>query len=112
MVDQGVVGSVSRRLFWERLRGNASVTLGQIDYSGSGAAGGGTEEDESLVRDDRRDDYWGFSLGADWWTRQHMSLGLAYSYMERNGSRNGDAAAQDATSYEQGRWTFRASWNY
>ena len=112
VVDQGVVGSVSRRLFVERLRGNASVTLGRIDYSGGGAAGGGADEDESLVRDGRRDDYWGFSLGVDWWTRQHMSLGLAYSYMERNGSRNGDEAAQDATSYEQGRWTFRASWNY
>ena len=111
VVDQGAVGSVSRRLFWERLRGNASVTLGRIDYSGNGAAGG-ADGDESLVRDDRRDDYWGFSLGVDWWTRQHLSLGLAYSYMERNGSRNGDAAAQDATSYEQGRWTFRASWNY
>ena len=108
-IDQGVVGSVSRRLFVERLRGNATATLGRIDYSGgSGTAAG----EGAAVYDGRRDDYWGFSLGIDWWAKKHFSVGLAYSYMERDGSQNADSGAQEATSYEYGRWTLRASWNY
>ena len=105
-VDQGVVGTASRRLFVERLRGNASVTFGRTDYHGDGAA------DEERIFDGRSDNYWGFSLGLDWWTRQHCSVGLAYSYQQRDGSRESDAETQEATSYEYGRWIFRASWNY
>ena len=104
-VDQNVVLGASRRLFTERLRGTASATLGQIDY-----AGGRTAAADGL--DGRTDRYWGFSLGADWWSQERFSVGVAYSYMRRDGSVDGDAAAQDATSYEQGRWTLRASWNY
>lgn len=108
-VDQGVVGSVSRRLFVERLRGNASATLGRIDYSG----GNGTaDSQDSAVYDGRSDEYWGFTLGVDWWSKKHFSVGLAYSYMERNGSQDADSDAREATSYEYGRWTLRASWNY
>lgn len=104
-VDQNLVLGASRRLFTERLRGTASATFGQIDYSGgrTAAAGG---------LDGRTDRYWGFSLGADWWSKERFSVGLAYSYMRRDGSVDGDEEAQDATSYEQGRWTLRASWNY
>jgi hypothetical protein len=105
-IDQGVVGRINRRLFIERLRGNASATFGQIDYYGSGTGENG------LVYDGRTDDYWGFTLGVDWWTKERFSIGLAYSYMRRDGSQNGDAAAQDATSYDYGRWNLRASWNY
>ena len=108
-VDQGVVGSVSRRLFVERLRGNASVTLGRVDYSGQGGASDG---EDGGVYDGRRDDYWGFTLGVDWWVKKHFSIGLAYSYMERDGSQDAGSEAQEATSYEYGRWTLRASWNY
>lgn len=108
-VDQGVVGTVSRRLFTERLRGNASVTLGRIDYSGGSEAADG---EDNGVYDGRGDDYWGFTLGVDWWAKKHFSVGLAYSYMERDGSRDADSEAQEATSYEYGRWTLRASWNY
>ena len=108
-VDQGVVGRVSRRLFIERLRGNAAVTLGQIDYSG----GDGTAvAEDNAVYDGRSDDYWGFTLGVDWWARKHFSVGLAYSYAERDGSQDAGSEAQEATSYEYGRWTLRASWNY
>ncbi len=109
-VDQGVVVSAARRLFSERLRGNASVTLGRIDYHGGEAepAAGAAP----LAFDGRSDNYWGFTLGVDWWTKQHFSLGLAYSYMQRDGSQDADAELQEATSYEYGRWTLRASWNY
>lgn len=110
-VDQGVVGSASRRLFFERLRGNASVTLGRIDYRG-GPDATVSSDSTSPIYNGRSDDYWGFTLGLDWWTKQHCSLGLAYSYMQRDGSREADAEMQQATSYEYGRWTFRASWNY
>jgi hypothetical protein len=104
-----VIGTVSRRLFIERLRGNASVTYGRTAYS-TGRTESGLED--STVYDGRSDNYWGFSLGADWWTRERFSLGLAYSYMNRDGSQNGSSAEQEATSYEYGRWTLRASWNY
>ena len=36
VVDQGATFGAARRLFSERLRGNASATFGQIDYSGVG----------------------------------------------------------------------------
>ena len=105
VVDQGVTLGAARRLFSERLRGNASATFGQIDYSGASAAEGGSQ-------DGRTDRYWGFSLGADWWSKERFSVGLAYSYMRRDGNVDGDPEAQDSTSYEQGRWSLRASWNY
>ena len=104
VVDQGLVLGVVRRIFIDRLRGNASATFGQIDYVGNGA-----EESPDSGRTDR---YWGFSIGADWWTKQHMSIGLAYSYMRRDGNVDGSREEQDASSYETGRWTLRASWNY
>ena len=105
VVDQNVVLGASRRLFAERLRGTASATFGQIDYSAGGA---GSAES----RDGRTDRYWGFSLGVDWWSKERVSVGAAYSYVRRDGDVDGDAQAQDAASYEQGRWTLRASWNY
>lgn len=105
VVDQGLVFGVARRLFTERLRGNASATFGQIDYSG-----GGDPEGESRVG--RTDRYWGFSVGVDWWSKERFSIGLAYSYMRRDGDVDGSAAAQDSASYEQGSWNLRASWNY
>lgn len=111
-VDQGVIGTVSRRLFIERLRGNASVTFGRIDYTGQDSAAGPGEGPDSLVYDGRSDDYWGFSLGVDWWTKEQFSIGAAYSYTRRDGSRNGSDELQEATSYEAGRWTLRTSWNY
>ena len=106
-VDQGGTLSVERRLFIERLRGNASLTAGRVEYSGSPHA-----DENEWVRDGRTDNYWGFSVGVDWWTRQRFSVGLAYSYMRRDGSRGAGAEAEDATSYDYGRWTLRASWNY
>jgi hypothetical protein len=111
-VDQGFIGTVSRRLFSERVRGTASFTLGRIDYSGRQQTDSATNAENSRVYDGRSDDYWGFTLGVDWWTREHVSIGLAYSYMERNGAGSADAAAQEDVSYEYGRWTLRASWNY
>ncbi|OQC54365.1 MAG: hypothetical protein BWX54_02235 [Verrucomicrobia bacterium ADurb.Bin018] len=98
---------MERRLFIERLRGNASLTAGRVEYSGSPHA-----DENEWVRDGRTDNYWGFSVGVDWWTRQRFSVGLAYSYMRRDGSRGAGAEAEDATSYDYGRWTLRASWNY
>ena len=106
-IDQGATISAARRLFIERLRGNASVTAGRVDYSGRAQ-----KEENQWVHDGRSDNYWGFTLGADWWTKQKFSIGLAYSYMRRDGSRGGGPDAENATSYEYGRWTLRASWNY
>ena len=104
-VDQNVVLGATRRLFNERLRGNVSATLGQIEYAGAGTEG-------EPVSDGRTDRYWGFSIGVDWWARARFSVGAAYAYMRRDGSVDGDGEEQDATSYETGRWTLRASWNY
>lgn len=105
VVDQGAVFGATRRLFTERLRGTASATLGQIDYSG----GDGAADDDW---DGRTDRYWGFSLGVDWWSKDRFSVGAAYSYMRRDGDVDGDEESQEANSYEQGRWSLRASWNY
>ena len=105
VVDQGVTFGVARRLFIERLRGNATATFGQIDYSGGNA-------DAADNRDGRTDRYWGFSVGVDWWSKERFSVGVAYAYMRRDGDVDGDRAAQDSTSFEQGRWNLRASWNY
>ena len=105
VVDQGVTLGASRRLFTERLRGTATATFGQIDYSGE-------SDPEGAGRDGRTDRYWGFSLGADWWSKERVSVGVAYSYMRRDGDVDGAAEAQDSASYEQGRWNLRASWNY
>ncbi len=105
VVDQGVVFGANRRLFSERLRGNASATFGQIDYSGGAVPEGGG-------LDGRTDRYWGFSVGVDWWSKERFSVGVAYSYMRRDGDVEGSAETRDSTSYEQGRWTLRASWNY
>lgn len=109
VIDQGVVGTASRRLFIERLRGNAAITYGRTSYSTLQTATTGENE---FIYDGRTDNYWGFSLGVDWWTRERFSLGLAYSYMNRDGSQNGNPEEQASTSYEYGRWTLRASWNY
>jgi len=105
VVDQGAVFGATRRLFTERLRGTASATFGQIDYSGG-------DEAADDAWDGRTDRYWGFSLGVDWWSKDRFSVGAAYSYMRRDGDVDGDEESQEANSYEQGRWTLRASWNY
>jgi hypothetical protein len=112
VIDQGVVFSASRRMFIERVRGNATATLGQIDYSGAQSSDPETAQTEGGIPDGRNDLYWGFSLGADWWTRERFSVGLAYSYINRDGSRGADPVTQEETSYEYGRWTLRTSWNY
>lgn len=109
-IDQGLVVSAQRRLFIERLRGNASLTLGQITYHGQSLPP--PSDGLPPIYDGREDTYWGFTVGADWWTRQRFSLGLAYSYMERNESRDGAPSQQQASSYEYARWVLRASWNY
>ncbi len=109
--NRGVVLGAYRRLFVERLRGTASFTFGQTEYSGVRTASP-PDPELSVPQDGRTDNYWGFSLGVDWWTRKNFSLGLAYSYMRRDGSQDGGEEAQRANSYETGRWTLRASWNY
>jgi len=89
-VDHRLTLGVTRRLFTERLRGNASVQYGTVDYYGTGNR--------------LDDDYWGYNLGLDWWTRRHLSFGLLYSYVEREGS--------ESTAYDSSQVTFRMSWNY
>jgi len=90
-VDQRLILGVNRRLFTERLRGDASVQFGMVDYYG------GTKSSE--------DEYWGFSLGLDWWTRWNLSFGAGYSYTER-------LSSGINSSYNSGQFTLRASWNY
>lgn len=91
-VNQRLTVGVNRRLFTERLRGNASVLGGRVDYYGTK----GVLEDE----------YWGFNLALDWWTRKNLSFGAAYSYTEKWSVDGGSAA------YESGLWSLRMSWNY
>ncbi len=92
IVDKRLTIGVNRRLFSERLRGDASVLVGLTDHHGPGGR--------------TQDEYWGFNLGVDWWTRWNFSLGAAYSYTERWSVSGG------GPSYEYGQWNLRMSWNY
>lgn len=108
--DQRGTLSVSRRIITERLRGQGSLFVGQIDYYGPRTAA--PEEDAPTFYDGRRDEYWGYSLGLDWWTRYNFSFGISYSYFESYGARNGARDVRDLSSYDNGRWGIRGSWNY
>jgi hypothetical protein len=112
IIDQGGIATVSRRLFIDRLRGNASIMGGVVDYSGGTTLAVDGTEGEATSLDGRSDNYWGFSVGMDWYTRAHFSVGVNYSYMQRNGDQDGSEAAQESSSYEYARWSLRASWNY
>ena len=110
-IDQRWTGSVRRRLFTERLRGNASLYFGQVDFRGPAEEGDAVDLD-GFVFDRRRDDYWGYSLGIDWWWKYNLSSGLAYSYIENRAGRGASQAIRDANSYDAGRWQLRVSWNF
>jgi hypothetical protein len=92
VVNKRLTVGVNRRLFSERLRGDASVLFGMADHYGPGGRS--------------QDAYRGFNLGIDWWTRWNMSIGAAYSYTERWSVTGGGPV------YEYGQWTLRMSWNY
>jgi hypothetical protein len=89
-LDRRVVFGVKRRLFSERLRGDASLLFGEAEYNGPDGS--------------TQDDYWGYRVALDWWTRWEASVGLAYTYTERESAERAD--------YESGLWTLRMSWNY
>jgi hypothetical protein len=110
--DQRLTVGANRRLFVERLRGNASLFIGQVEYYGSSGRPVDVTGPSELVFDGRNDEYWGFSLGVDWWTRENFSVGLNYSYFENRGAQDASDDVQEQTSYESGRWTLRVSWNY
>lgn len=110
-IDQRWTGSVSRRLWVERLRGNASLYVGRVDYR-SPVQETAAEVPDGFVFDRRRDEYWGYTLGLDWWWKHNVSVGLAYSYTENRAARRSSEAIRDANSYDAGRWLLRASWNY
>jgi len=112
VIDQGGIATVSRRLFIDRLRGNASIMGGVIDYSSGSSTATDIPVEDGASLDGRSDQYWGFSVGVDWYTRANFSLGVNYSYMQRNGDEGGSEEAQNASSYEYARWNLRASWNY
>ena len=93
LIDRRLTLGVNRRLFSERLRGDASILGGLIDHHGPG----GLSEDE----------YWGFQLALDWWTRWNCSVGAAYSYTKR-----WNVSGSGGTAFDSGRWSLRMSWNY
>ncbi len=111
-IDQRWAGSISRRLFVERLRGRASIFVGRVDYRSPAKEPRPSEPVSGLIYDRRRDEYWGYSLGLDWWIRQNFSLGLNYAYVENSAARNADELIQRESSYDSGVWSLRLSWNY
>jgi len=112
-VDQRLTAGVSRRIISERLRGQASLFYGMVDYYGAeGRPADVREEDVPRVFDGREDDYWGYSLGLDAWMRRHFSMGISYAYFENRGGRGGSAEDRGRASYGTERWGLRASWNY
>jgi len=111
-VNQRVTFGVSRRIVSERLRGYAALFYGEVDYYGEEGRPVDIGDDSSSIYDGREDDYWGYSLGLDWWLRNHFSLGVSYSYFENDGDRGGTASEREQASYTSERWGARASWNY
>ncbi len=109
-IDQRWTVGVHRRIIWDRLRGSASAFLGRTDYRSPTL-----REDVSTadrVYDRRRDEYWGYSLGLDYWAKYNLSAGIAYSYVENRAARNADSLIRSVSSYDAGRWVARVSWNY
>ena len=92
VIDKRWTTGVNRRLFTERLRGDASVLLGNVEERGPD----GTNDY----------DYWGFSLWLDYWTRWNLSFGAGYSFTERLNE------SGDTSGYESGQFMLRMSWNY
>ncbi len=111
-VDQRATVGAARRLWSERLRGQALLFYGVTRYYGADGRPVDIGDEPSSVYDGREDPYWGYSLGLDWWLPRHLSLGLTYSYYEHLGSRGYAEAVRDETAYSSGRWGLRASWNY
>lgn len=111
-IDQRWTVGVSRRLFVEQLRGRATVFVGRVDYRSPVRDARAADRDASFIYDRRRDDYWGYTLGLDWWARQNFSVGVSYAYVEKEAAQNADEIMQRAASYESGVWTLRLSWNY
>jgi len=111
-VDQRGTLGASRRIMTERLRGQIAFFAGQVDYYGSRDQSAATDDQAEVIYDNRRDEYWGYSLGLDWWAQYNFSFGISYSYFENNGARNASRDIRDLTSYDNGRWGIRASWNY
>ena len=111
-IDQRWTVSASRRLFVDRLRGAASLFLGRVDYRSPNAEPRLEGAAPVLIYDRRRDEYWGYTLGLDWWPRQNISMGLNYSYVDNRAARNADEAIQRESAYDSGRWMLRVSWNY
>ncbi len=111
-VDQRATVGVSRRLVSERLRGQASLFYGITEYYGAEGRPLGITELSSSAYGGRKNEYWGYGLGMDWWLWQRFSCGLSYTYFENRSHRIGSGEAPADTSYSSGRWGLRASWNY
>lgn len=111
-IDQRWTLGVSRRLFVEQLRGRATVFVGRVDYRSPVRETRAEDRSTSFIYDRRRDDYWGYTLGIDWWALQNLSVGVSYAYVENEAAQNADELTQRAASYDSGVWTLRLSWNY
>jgi hypothetical protein len=105
IIDQRYTLGLNRRLFTNRLRGNASAFIGTIDYEG-------VPVDVSAKNLNRSDDYMGYNLGLDYFTVHNLSFGLSYSYFENKGNQRATAGERERTAYDSSRWVLRASWNY
>lgn len=110
-IDQRWTGSVARRLFIERLRGQASVFFGRVDYR-SPRDEPDFRDPDGLVYDGRRDEYWGYTLGLDWRWKHNLSCGLSYSYVDNRAARGAVEEVRNASAYDAGRWQLRMSWNF
>ncbi len=112
MIDQRLSLGAARRIITNRLRGQANVHAGQIEYRGPIQESAQRETDFSLIYDRRRDEYWGYSLGLNYRTKHHVSFGLSYAYIENRAARDADRDVQRASSDDRSLWTIRFSWNY
>jgi hypothetical protein len=92
VIDKRWTTGVNRRLFTERLRGDASVLFGNVEEYGPNSSSDY--------------DYWGYALWLDYWTRWNLSFGAGYSYTEKLSSSGSSSA------YEAGQFMLRMSWNY
>lgn len=104
-IDQRYTLGMTRRIFSERLRGNASAFIGHVEYAGTAPV--------DLQRNQgREDDYWGYNLGLDYYAADQLSIGIAYSYFDNEGLKQASEEERQSATYDAGQWVLRLSWNY
>ena len=84
--------------------------FGWIDYESPDIQADINEQDSGTVFDNRKDEYTGFTLAADWFATRKVKLGAGYSFLDHN-TKN-EQADQDPLDYTANRYFVRGRYNF